>query len=162
MTRGEGAFPETGRKIPCHGAHIDLGGPNIFFVTVNAKDRVPWISQPTVHLSLRQIWSERTQAWRIGYYLLMPDHLHFFCAPFNLRFGIDEWIEYWKSSFRRMHLDQPWIWQRRAFHHRLRGRAEYEEKLSYTRMNPCRHGLVKDPDDWPLQGRVHDIWWIGD
>jgi hypothetical protein len=44
MTRGEGGFAETGRKTPCHGAYIDLGGPNIFFVTVNAKDRVPWRS----------------------------------------------------------------------------------------------------------------------
>jgi len=161
MTRGEGAYPDSGRKTPAHGAHIDLNRPNIFFVTVNAKDRVPWIGQPEVRSSLVQIWQQSTQAWRVGYYLLMPDHVHFFCAPFNLRFGIDQWIEYWKSAFRRANLNEIWTWQRGAFHHRLRNRFEYEEKLSYTRLNPCRQGLVKSSDQWPLQGKVHDLWWIG-
>jgi hypothetical protein len=31
-----------------------------------------------------------------------------------------------------------------------------------VRENPLRKGLVLNPDDWPFQGRVHDIQWIGD
>jgi hypothetical protein len=37
-----------------------------------------------------------------------------------------------------------------------------EEKLAYVRENPLRKNLVKNPDDWPFQGRVHDVQWIGD
>ena len=57
--------------------------------------------------------------------------------------------------------DQAWEWQRRAFHHRMRDRIEYEEKLAYVRENPWRKNLVMNPDDGPFQGRVHDVQWIG-
>ena len=162
MTAGYGAYPEVGRKTPAVGAHVFIGHTNIFFVTVNAKDRVPWMNQPAVQSSLVEIWRDQAAAWRVGYYLLMPDHLHFFCAPCDLRFGIDEWITFWKRQFSRQHTDQTWDWARRAFHHRMRDRIEYEEKLAYVRENPLRKGLVLNPDDWPFQGRVHDIQWIGD
>ena len=162
MTAGSGAHPETGRKTPAAVAHIFLGQTNIFFVTVNAKDRVPWINQPAVQVALVEIWRDQACAWRVGYYLLMPDHLQFFCAPYDLSFGIDDWVTYWKRQFSRQHLDQPWEWQRGAFHHRMRNRIEYEEKLAYVRENPLRKGLVKNPDDWPFQGHVHDVQWIGD
>ena len=44
----------------------------------------------------------------------------------------------------------------------MRNRAEYEEKLIYLSENPQRKALVKDSDDWPFQGRIHDIQWTGD
>ena len=33
---------------------------------------------------------------------------------------------------------------------------------TYVRENPLRKNLVKQPDEWPFQGRLHDIWWTGD
>ena len=98
MTAGDGAYPEVGRKTPAAGAHVFLGHTNVFFVTVNAKDRVPWMNQAVVQTALVEIWREQACAWRVGYFLLMPDHLHFFCAPYDLRFGIDEWIIFWKRQ----------------------------------------------------------------
>ena len=95
-------------------------------------------------------------------FVLMPDHLHFFCAPHDLHFGIDKWVEFWKRQFTRRHLDQSWTWQRKSFHHRLRDRVEYEEKLAYVRENPWRKDLVANADDWPFQGHIHDIRWMGD
>src|SRR5438552_14340426 len=162
MTEGHGAYPNPGRRTPAGGAHLFISKPNIFFVTVNAKDKVPWLNQPAVQSSLAVIWHQEATAWLVGYYLLMPDHLHFFCAPHDLHFNIDTWITFWKRQFSRRHLDQPWEWQRRAFHHRLRNRIEYEDKLTYVQENPLRKNLVKSSEQWPFQGRVHDIRWTGD
>ena len=162
MSKGEGIYRDSGRQTPASGAHIFLGQPNIFFVTVNAKDAVPWMAKATVQNSLAEIWRTEATAWLVGYYLVMPDHLHLFCAPRDLHFGIDQWVEFWKSRFSRRHVDQPWSWQRKSFHHRLRNRIEYEEKLAYVRENPLRKSLVSRPEEWPYQGRIHDIWWTAD
>ena len=162
MSAGAGIYPEVGRQTPAGGAHIFMGQPNIFFVTVNAKDRVPWLDQPAVHSSLARLWREEATAWLVGYYVIMPDHLHLFCAPHDLHFDIDQWITFWKRQFSRAHLDQPWAWQRGAFHHRLRNRIEYEEKLAYVRENPLRKKLVKTPEEWPSQGTIHDLRWTSD
>jgi putative transposase len=162
MAEGHGMYPEFGRKAPAGGAHIVLGQPNVFFITVNAKDKIPWIGQADVQRTLEGIWRERATAWLVGYYLLMPDHLHLFCAPHDLHFNIDQWITFWKSEFSRQHLDRNWEWQRRAFHHRMRNRIEYEEKLIYVRENPMRKNLARTIDEWPLQGRIHDLRWTAD
>jgi hypothetical protein len=51
-------YPEAGRKTPSQGARISLEEPNIFFLTVNAKDRIPWMAQAAVHEALLEIWRE--------------------------------------------------------------------------------------------------------
>lgn len=90
---------QVGRKHPSSGVHIRLGEPNIVFVTIVTRDRKRWLVQPIVHQLLRESWLE-ARAWLVGYYLLMPDHLHFFCAPRDLEFTLDEWITYWKRQFK--------------------------------------------------------------
>src|SRR5262245_16384130 len=145
MPKGEGIHRDIGRHTPALGAHIFLGQPNIFFVTVNAKDAVPWMANATVQNSLADIWSTEATAWLVGYYLVMPDHIHLFCTPRDLHFGIDQWVEFWKSRFSRRHVEQPWCWQRNSFHHRIRTRIEYEDKLTYVRENPLRKQLVAQP-----------------
>ena len=162
MARGEGIYRDSGRQTPAAGAHIFLGQPNFFFVTVNAKDAVPWMANAVVQNSLVEIWRVEATAWLVGYYLIMPDHVHLFCAPRDLHFGIDQWVEFWKSRFSRRHLDQSWAWQRKSFHHRVRNRIEYEDKLAYVRENPLRKQLVMRPGEWPYQGRVHDLPWTAD
>jgi putative transposase len=111
---------------------------------------------------LVKLWREEAAAWRVGYYLIMPDHMHFFCTPHDLHFGIDKWIEFWKRQFSRRHLEKLWKCQRKSFHHQMRDRIEYEEKLIYVCENPLRKGLISKPDGWPYQGRVHDIRWTSD
>ncbi len=162
MSSGEGVYRAPGRTAPARGAHIFLGGPNIFFVTVNTKDRVSWIGQPPVRAELARLWAEEATAWHVGYYLLMPDHLHLFCAPHDLHFDIERWTKFWKAQLSRMIPQIALGWQRGAFHHRIRDRLEYEAKLQYVRENPLRWGLVKQVDEWPLQGRVYDLVWSAD
>ena len=160
MPENSPLWPHVGRTMPAGGAHIFLGQPNIFFVTVNAKDRVPWIGQGTVQNGLEKLWRNEATAWLVGYYLLMPDHLHFFCAPRELHFGIDDWVTFWKRQFSRAHPDTLWRFQRRSFHHRIRDAQEYTEKWIYVRENPVRHGLAKAAEEWPFQGIVHkEVRW---
>jgi hypothetical protein len=68
-------------------------------------------------------------------------------------------MEFWKRQFSRRHLETAWSWQRKSFHHRLRNRVEYEDKLTYVRENPLRKQLVTTPQDWLYQGRIHDLPW---
>jgi putative transposase len=157
MPRGDGIYPDVGRQTPAGGAHIFLGRENIFFVTVSAKDRTPWMANASVQTSLVKIWGEESSAWLVGFYLIMPDHIHFFCRPRDLHFGIDQWIAYWKRQFSRQHVAEFGEWQRRAFHHRMRNRIEYDEKFAYVRENPVRKQLAKSMDEWPYQGFVHDV-----
>ena len=65
MTERYGPYTEVGRKTPAGGAHIFLGHTNVFFVTVNAKDRIPWIGQPTVQSALVNLWRDEANAWLV-------------------------------------------------------------------------------------------------
>ena len=86
----------------------------------------------------------------------MPDHLHLFCAPSDLQVTIERWMAFWKD---RLAKTQPESgrFQRGGFHHRLRSAESYSQKWQYVRENPVRAGLVTKPEDWPYQGRVHEL-----
>jgi len=43
----------------------------------------------------------------------------------------------------------------------FRFRTPLNHEISVSE-NPQRKALVKDSDDWPFQGRIHDIQWTGD
>jgi putative transposase len=147
-----------GRNTPAKGVKIPLGEPTILFLTVCTKDRVPWLAQKPAQASLEQIW-RKADAWLVGYYLLMPDHLHLFCTPRDLRFTVERWLTFWKGEFSRTHLDQNWKWQRNAFHHRLRHPREYQEKWQYVLENPVRQRLITNAADWPYSGTIHELRW---
>src|SRR5690606_28565838 len=86
------------RQNPAPGVHINLGQSNIVLLTVTTDKRAPWLANEIAHRFLHQTWSE-AQAWLVGDYLLMPDHLHLFCAPRDFHFTIETWISYWKREF---------------------------------------------------------------
>ncbi len=166
------------RQNPASGVHLQLGRSNIVLLTINTEKREPWLANETAHQLLRQTWSEAA-AWLVGDYLLMPDHLHLFCAPRDSHFTIEEWIKYWKREFalkqkrlagtltppdaaHAMRLTQPeWKFQSRGWHHRLRDGENYSEKWTYVQENPFRKGLVQRIEDWPFKGRIFELMWSG-
>jgi putative transposase len=77
---------------------ISPGGPTIVFLTVCTRGRTPWLAQDPVHQALADTW-RAADSLLVGYYLLMPDHLHLFCAPRDLRHSLDAWGTYWKRRF---------------------------------------------------------------
>jgi putative transposase len=149
---------ETGRKNPSSGVHLQPDQPNLVLLTVTTEDRRPWLANAVAHELLRSAWQAAT-AWLVGDYLLMPDHLHAFCAPCDPSFTIEQWITYWKRDFRRRHGRADWRFQSRGWHHRLRTGETYAEKWIYVQENPMRKQLVKNMPDWPFKGMVHPLQW---
>ena len=147
---------EPGRRSPAKGVHISLGGPNWVFLTICTAKRERWLADTKVQCALHHIWKERATVWLVHDYLLMPDHMHLFCAPHDLNFTIERWICFWKSCLAKNGFGAG-KFQDGGFHHRLRAGESYAQKWQYVRENPVRHGLVETPEEWPYFGRVHDI-----
>jgi putative transposase len=150
-----------GRRTPAKGVRVSPGGPNWVFLTVSAEKRGHWLAQAAVQRGLHDIWQRTATAWLVSDYLLMPDHLHLFCAPRDLAFTIERWVGFWKDRFAKMQPDTG-RFQAGGFHHRLCDGENYSQKWQYVRENPVRAGLVTRAEDWPYFGRVHEIHWSGD
>ena len=108
-----------------------------------------------------QAWTE-ANAWLVGAYVMMPDHIHLFCAPKNEEIAIEQWIAFWKRQFRRKAGPAAPRFQSRGFHHRLRRDENYHHKWEYVRANPVRAGLVKNAEEWKYQGVLNHLPWYGD
>ena len=117
-----------------------------------------WLTDPAVARDLMASW-QTANAWIIGRYVLMPDHLHLFCAPVDETFTIESWITFWKRSFRRLHGNANRRFQSGGFHHRLRRQDSYAERWDYMGENPVRAGLVKSGDEWPYSGELNELRW---
>ena len=147
-----------GRRRPAGGVFISLRQPTIVFLTVVTKDRVPCLANDEVHRAICEVW-KAADAWMVGCYILMPDHLHLFVAPVTLEFTLDAWVRYWKSLATRMLRKPNWRWQTGHWDTRLRREENYRDKWEYVRQNPVRAGLVSDANAWPWQGEMNELPW---
>jgi putative transposase len=147
-----------GRHKPASGVLISADHPTIVFVTVCTANRTPWLTEPGVRDRLIDAWT-KADAWLIGYYLLMPDHLHLFCAPQKFEITLDNWITYWKRLFTRQTQNPNYQWQSGHWDTRLRRSENYQQEWNYVRNNPVRKGLTTSADSWPHQGVLHTLPW---
>lgn len=152
------ASPLPKRRTPAKGVRISLAGPNWVFLTVCTAQRAPWLAQSSVQNVLHDLWLNTATTWLVSDYLLMPDHLHLFCAPYDLKFTIEDWITFWKSQLSKT-CSHAGRFQKMGFHYRLRNGENYSRKWQYVRENPVRGKLVAKSEEWPFQGRVHEIRW---
>jgi putative transposase len=146
------------RRHPAHGVQIQSTLPTIVLLTVCTKGRQRWLASNENHALLRSIWRAAT-SWRVGQYVLMPDHVHLFAAPDKPEVPLDNWVRYWKSQFTKAHGVRAHRWQVDHWDRRLRSGEGYAEKWEFVRCNPVRHGLVARPEDWPFQGMVFELEW---
>ncbi len=148
------------RKHPAHLPNIErFNEPVIIFLTVCAKNRKPVLANDRVHEALVTVWAKATQ-WRVGRYIIMPDHIHLFCSPaVHEAENVRDWTSYWKRLASRELADLKPIWQRDCWDTQLRRARLYEEKWEYVVRNPVRKGLVSDPADWPYQGVLNELRW---
>ena len=144
------------RSRPAHGVRLDLDPCPVVFVTVCTKNRTPWLASHDVHARLRTIWSA-AEAWRVGRYVVMPDHVHLFCSPGPIDLPLDNSIRYWKSTYARDPVVAGQAWQRDHWDTRMRGDAAYAERWEYVFENPVRTGLVERAEDWPFAGELFAI-----
>ena len=68
------------RSHPVEGVLIFRDQPTIVFVTICSRKRRSQLANDSVHNALVESWSTAV-AWLVGFYLIMPDHIHLFCAP---------------------------------------------------------------------------------
>src|SRR5205823_9266444 len=128
----------------------------IVFLTVCTKDRKAILASSESHALLIDAW-RRAKMWQVGRYVIMPDHIHLFCAPAKSETQpLLHWVKYWKSSAARNWIesaDSP-VWQRHFWDTQLRRSESYDQKWQYVVENPVRAGLVARSEDWSFQGGV--------
>ena len=151
-----------GRKSLPHLPPIQFQNQSIiFFVTVCTKDRQPFLNKSAIHKLLCECWIE-ADSWLVGRYVVMPDHIHLFCAPSTFPpQSVQVWIKYWKSLASRHwpFSREKSIWQKGFFDRQLRHQESYHEKWNYVIENPVRAGLVRNAEDWPYQGELNVLRW---
>ncbi len=144
--------------------HPTVSRPNqstLIFLTVCTKDRRNLLAQNDVHDIILNSW-QNADAWCVGRYVLMPNHLHLFCAPAtNPVTSLRQWVFRWRAAVTRNwpRPSQKPIWQKDFFDRQLRRGQGYSEKWAYVRDNPIRAGLVEAPEDWPFQGELNRLTW---
>jgi putative transposase len=136
----------------------------IYFVMTCTKNRRAVLARKYVAQILVEEWrlAHGRHGWAIGRYVIMPDHVHFFCRPELDAKTLPEFIGGWKSWTGRQinKLLAPGsatptaLWQAEFFDHVLRSSESYGEKWNYVFDNPVRASLVRAADDWPFAGEI--------
>jgi len=135
----------------------------IYFVTTCTYQRKAILARGEVAKILIREWcsARERHRWAIGRYVIMPDHVHFFCAPEfdakTLPIFVGSWKEWTSKAIKRQLGLTNSVWQEEFFDHVLRSSESYSEKWNYVRNNPVRHGFVTDADDWPWQGEIEEL-----
>ncbi len=150
-----------GRKHPIHILPFAAGDrPVIVFVTVVTQGRQRCLANEAAHALLQRTWNA-ARFWLIGRYVIMPDHLHFFCAPAEPDCTLEKWMQFWKSQLTKawpVATEKP-VLQRDHWDRQLRSDESYDQKWEYVRENPVRAGLVTDREAWPYQGELNELRW---
>ncbi len=95
----------------------------VYFMTTCVRDRMPVLACEQAASILREEWASATtrHGWRIGRYVIMPDHVHFFCAEQagGARRRLSEFMAFWKEwtakKLVRSRLIEPPVWQKEFF-----------------------------------------------
>ncbi|MEP7015704.1 MAG: hypothetical protein ABI925_09710 [Verrucomicrobiota bacterium] len=154
--------PEPGRKRP---AHVPVVGRHnegvIVFLTVCSKDRKQILATSDTGRVIPDAWTQ-AKSWIVGRYVIMPDHIHLFCAPAVFPAEpLNQWIRYWKNLASRNwpRPNEHPIWQADFWDTQLRRHENYDEKWEYALENPVRAKLVERSIDWPFQGELNVLRW---
>jgi REP element-mobilizing transposase RayT len=98
------------RKHPAHRPPVERHNePVILFVTIGTMPRVPVFANHAFHDAFMLACGD-ADAWLVGKYVVMPDHIHLFCAPATFpRIAIKRWSGYLKERItkrlKKMHLE---------------------------------------------------------
>ena len=133
----------------------------LYLITGNTLRRqavlVPQLAEAVVG-ALRD--TAQMNEWAVGRFVVMPDHVHFFCRDVGGRRTLSDFI----GGFKQMSTRNAWaagwegkLWQAEFFDHLLRSEESYEQKWEYVRQNPVRARLCVSADGWPHQGEIEHI-----
>jgi REP element-mobilizing transposase RayT len=134
----------------------------LFLVSFCSRSRQPVLTSQGMPTALAECLREAAAAtgWSVGRYVVMPDHMHLFCAPSPEADALSAFVGRFKARSTR----RAWtfglsgrIWQAEFHDHMLRSEESYAQKWEYVRHNPVRAGLCLEPEDWPHQGEMEDL-----
>jgi REP element-mobilizing transposase RayT len=150
------------RNTPAHHPILAINNRSpIVFLTVCSHDRRPLFDKSDIHELMKSVWGAAS-AWHVGRYVLMPDHIHLFCAPNGLDAPpLARWVQFWKSAASRRwpRTEEQPVWQKSFWDTQLRRGESYGEKWEYVRRNPVRSNLCADSMEWPFQGEMNILLW---
>ncbi len=135
----------------------------IYFISTNTHQRRSILACESAVAALKREWSDALErhGWLVGRYVVMPDHVHFFCAESSHsgNKSLSEFIQRWKEWTSKqlilsLGVSAP-VWQKQFFDHVLRQDESYAEEWNYVVENPIRAGLVTEAKAWPWQGYIH-------
>jgi putative transposase len=153
-----------------------------WFFTVNLAQR------RGNHLLLEHLLSLRAafdgvktrHPFRMDAVVILPDHLHCIWtlpegdADFSLRWNLikgnfSRLMKRWERiSASREKRRERGIWQRRFWEHLIRDQEDFNRHADYIHWNPVKHGLVKQPVDWPhssfhdyVRRGIYPVNWCG-
>ncbi len=130
-----------------------------YFLTLCLEDRRSDLLVREIE-SLRASWRAvlASQPFDTVAAVVLPDHLHvlwrlpdgdhdFPSRISQLKAGFTRALpEQFKSNGRK---GERRVWQSRYWEHCIRDAADLSRHIDYTHWNPVKHGLVREPDDWP-------------
>ncbi len=106
--------------------------PIILHVTVSTVTKTVRLDEEKAHSAMADAWRSAIH-WRTGNYTIMPDHVHFFCAPGIPDFPpVRRWVGYWKRMVGENEPRLKSAFLADCWDTQMRNRAHYEEKLSYV------------------------------
>ncbi len=148
--------------MPAHPTPVEAHNrPVLIFLTVCTARRASILADSELVSLLTTAWRE-AEHWRVGHWVILPDHLHLFCAPSSpASLPLANWVRHWKSSFAKRApsgLRRP-LWQGGFWDRQMRHGESYAQKWDYVQNNPVRHGLCNNPEEWPFQGELTQIEW---
>lgn len=145
----------------------------IYFITTCTLGRRARLVSNDIAAILVGEWrnAHDCHGWAIGRYVIMPDHVHFFCRPEldakPLPIFMQKWKQWTSKRIAReialagigdLGLKQRRrVWQEEFFDHVLRSSESYSQKWEYVKENPVRARLVKKFDEWPFQGEIESL-----
>jgi putative transposase len=100
--------------------------------------------------------------WVVGKFIIMPDHIHLFCANANYKYpDLKPWVSYWKYLVSKSwpYKEECPIWQPDFWDRQLRSGEHYGRKWEYIRNNPVDKGLSARSEDWAYQGELNILHW---
>ena len=135
----------------------------IYFITSCTYKRTTNLACNRIAKILIEEWenAHHRHGWAVGRYVVMPDHVHFFCAADPAGKPLSTFMGFWKEWTSKnikaqLGLTTP-VWQEEFFDHVLRSAESYSQKWDYVRSNPVRAGFVVNADECPWQGEIEEL-----
>jgi REP element-mobilizing transposase RayT len=80
------------RKRPHYKIRPAIARPTIVFLTLCTANRHPILANDIAHRAIVSAW-QAASAWRVGRYVIMPDHAHLFVTPGQPELPLVNWIK---------------------------------------------------------------------